>query len=73
MLAQPEVQRLADKTDVGQVYGEGNTLTDNLSRGEMDLFFRNCVQLGVKPIRLDVPAAFIQILDAIATEALEPQ
>jgi hypothetical protein len=58
MIHRPEYKKLSPVLSLGQVFGEGNPLSDNLSRGDMDVFFETCRLLGVKPKELQVPAIF---------------
>jgi hypothetical protein len=70
LLARPEVQRLGGLTDVGQVYGEGNTITDHGSRGRLQLLLDTCEQLGVQTVQLPVPEAFVRLINC-AVEAAQ--
>ena len=58
LVTRQEYEQLQTALCIGQVYREGNPLADNLSRGDMNLFFHTCRLLGVKPRRLQVPAIF---------------
>lgn len=60
----PEFQRLAPRLVLGHVWGEGNPLADNLSRGSLDIFVRTCRVLGVKPTKLHIPQAFVRLVEA---------
>ena len=54
----PNFNRLKKALMLGHAYGEGNPLADNLSRGDLSLFFKTCDILGVKPRKMEVPTAF---------------
>jgi hypothetical protein len=62
--ARPEYMRLKEQLVLGQVYGEGNNLADNGSRGDIDIMTNTCHQLGVKLRWLEVPEAFNQVIEA---------
>ena len=64
-----EFQRLRRVIRLGHVYGEGNPLVDNISRGDMQLFHHTYSLLGVKPKRLEVPAIFHQLIEHVCDEA----
>ena len=68
-LARPEFQRLRRVIRLVHVYGEGNPLADNISRGDMKLFDHTCSLLGVKPKGLEVPVIFHQLIEHVCTEA----
>ena len=68
-LDRPEFQRLRRVIRLGHVYGEGNPLADNISRGDMQLFHHTCSLLGVKPKRLEVPVIFHQLIEHVCDEA----
>jgi hypothetical protein len=68
-LDRPEFQRLRRVIRLGHVYGEGNPLADNISRGDMQLFHHTCSLLGVKPKRLEVPVVFHQLIEHVCDEA----
>ena len=68
-LARPEFQRLRRVIRLAHVYGEGNPLADNISRGDMKLFNHTCNLLGVKPKGLEVPVIFHQLIEHVCTEA----
>jgi tRNA U34 2-thiouridine synthase MnmA/TrmU len=59
----PEFSKLKQCTSNQHVYGEGNPLADNGSRGDLELMASTCEQIGVKAHRLPVPSAFSQIVE----------
>ena len=64
-----EFNRLKRVMALGHVFGEGNPMADNLSRGDMTLFFRTCNLLRVKPRKLEVPSAFKHIVRQVCDYA----
>jgi hypothetical protein len=68
-MGRPEFQRLRQVIKLAHVYGEGNPLADNISRGDMQLFNHTCRLLGVKPRRLEVPVIFHQLIEHVCSEA----
>ena len=65
----PEFHTLSSALTQGHIYGESNPLADNLSRGDLDLFFYTCKLLGVTPRQLQVPAIFTQLVHQAAVIA----
>lgn len=71
MVTRPEYLRLKSVLSIGQVYGEGNPLADNLSRGDMNLFFYTCRLLNVRPRELKVPAIFKLLVQKVCEHAAQ--
>ena len=68
-LGRQEFQRLRRVITLAHVYGEGNPLADNISRGDLDLFKHTCSLLHVTPKELDVPVIFHQLIEHVCEEA----
>lgn len=62
MLHSKEYNRLKTVLSLGHVFGEGNPLADNLSRGDLQLFLRTCEILQVRPRKMEPPGHFKLIL-----------
>jgi hypothetical protein len=58
LISSDEYNRLKPVLTLGHVFGEGNPMADNLSRGDLKLFMRTCELLDVTPRRLEPSAAF---------------
>ena len=51
----PEWRRLAPRLQIKQLFGDGNIVSDRISRADWSAFHRFCQQLGVKPVKLPLP------------------
>ena len=70
MLQRPEYQKLKDVLQAGHIWGEGNSITDDLSRGDLQLAMDTCTMLGVKPKELPVPSTFTQLVNNCVEKAI---
>ena len=70
MLQRPEYQRLKYVLQAGHIWGEGNSITDDLSRGDLQLAIDTCTMLGVKPKELPVPSTFTQLVNDCVEKAI---
>ena len=70
MLERPEYQRLKNVLHAGHIWGEGNSITDDLSRGDLQLAIDTCTMLGVKPKELPVPSTFTQLVNDCVNYAI---
>ena len=68
-LGRHEFQRLRRVITLAHVYGEGNPLADNISRGDLQLFKHTCSLLHVTPKELEVPVIFHQLIEHVCAEA----
>lgn len=68
-LGRPEFQRIKRVLTLAHVYGEGNPLADNISRGDMQLFRHTCSLLHVTPKTLEVPVVCHRLIEHICAEA----
>ena len=68
-LGRPEFKRIQRVLTLAHVYGEGNPLADNISRGDMQLFRHTCSLLQVTPKTLVVPVVCHQLIEHICAEA----
>jgi hypothetical protein len=65
LVERPEFQRLKPCLALGQCWGEGNPLADNLSRGDMTTFLDTCAALGVKPKLMRVPTLLTHLMNKV--------
>ena len=70
MLQRQEYQRLKHVLQAGHIWGEGNSITDDLSRGDLQLAIDTCTMLGVKPKELPVPSTFTQLVNDCVEKAI---
>jgi hypothetical protein len=63
-MALPEVQSMGAAGLVRHRYGPGNPCGDAASRGKVAELHAFCAQLGVAPVRLDVPARAMELLES---------
>jgi predicted dienelactone hydrolase len=63
-MGRPEFDRVKECVTIGHAWGEGNLLADNGSRGDLVTLVNTCEQLGVKATRVEVPAAFVNVIEA---------
>jgi hypothetical protein len=61
--ARPEFIRLKSVLVVGHCWGEGNSITDDLSRGDMPHMLETCVMLGVSPTQVGIPSTLVLLVD----------
>jgi hypothetical protein len=59
----PEFKRLKALIEIGHCWGEGNSLADDLSRGDMDQVLETCVMLGVTPTQVSIPSTFAHLVN----------
>ena len=71
LIERAEYQALEDRAYIGQTKGEGNQLSDNLSRGDVALMIETCRNLGFAPRQLPVPAIFNHIVEKAVQKARE--
>jgi site-specific DNA-cytosine methylase len=64
LMGRPEFDRVKECVTIGHAWGEGNPLADNGSRGDLVTLVNTCEQLGVKATRVEVPAAFVNVIEA---------
>ena len=67
-LDRPEFQRLRRVIRLGHVYGEGNPLADNISRGDMQLFTTPATSLGSNQRDWKFQLSFTSSLNTSATK-----
>jgi hypothetical protein len=65
----PEYARLAVPGTVVHCFGPANPCADAVSRGRFELLTQLCSQLGIAPVRLEVPPAARALLDDVVNFA----
>ena len=70
MVERPEYHRLKHVIKGGHIWGEGNSITDDLSRGDLQLAIDTCTMLGVQPKRLPIPSAFVHLVNECVDHAI---
>ena len=57
----PEHHRLKHVIKADHIWDEGNSITGDLSRGDLQLAIDTCTMLGVKSKELPIPSAFVHL------------
>ena len=70
MIERHEYHRLRHAIRAGHVWGEGNSITDDLSRGDLHLALDTCSMLGVKPRELPIPKVFVHLVSECVDHAI---
>jgi hypothetical protein len=65
----PEYAQLAGPGTVVHCYGPANPCADAVSRGRFELLAQLCSQLGIAPVRLEVPPAARELLNDVVSFA----